>query len=518
MSLDTLFTDAFEDGTLSGLWHPVGPVEESNGRLRIGAGDGNGIVGNYWFAPDFELTATVSSGNAGIVGATGTKRLDAMPLDEGAFLSVTPAGEATLTLRGGGSVTTTLPVPPASEVVRLTVRYDVSGDSVTAAIEGDDRTETASLDASGSRWVSLAPVLGSGGSAFDIHDVTLRSSARFETPFDVTAHDRVVHADMVTDPPTEPHIPKEPAAVKAGGTIYLAIAGFNGYESVEGANTFVDRRVTRKDITLWTSDSALGPFEQVSIVADRDIEGEFDESRKSGYQHAPAIAAFDDELWVLYNNRETDEVHARHAPLGAIPSSASGWSHEVLFGNASDVKSVISHDGRVHVAFSDAPFEKAQLVSGPDLLSLGDRTTLVETDDRATTHYRDAIVAPHVLPSPDGGWYMLLSERIADGGFSYYGGIAVLYADELRGEYTPKGTTAGAVDRPGSHPDIWMAPGRINEDVLADRTKGYLRYRAGHAVFCYEEGMERLATHDGRYFGYFEGEDDAGFHVMGFVV
>lgn len=43
MALDTLFTDTFDDRTLSGLWHPVGTVEESDGHLRIGPGDGNGL-------------------------------------------------------------------------------------------------------------------------------------------------------------------------------------------------------------------------------------------------------------------------------------------------------------------------------------------------------------------------------------------------------------------------------------------------------------------------------------------
>jgi hypothetical protein len=521
MALETLFADSFTDGTLSGLWHPVGSVEEAGDSLRIGPADGDGVVGNYWCAPDFEFTATVTPDSAGVLGGTGTKRLDAVSLDEGVFLSVDASGQGTLTLEGEESAATDISFPSAREPVSLTVRYDPNKDSVAATVEGGDWTERASLDASPAQWVSLAPVVSSRGSQIDVEEVTLRSSARFETPFGVTDFERVVGAEMVTDPPTDPHFPKEAAAVKAGGTVYLAIAGFNAPELAEGDNDFNDSGggVTKKDVTLWAAESPLGPFDQVGIVADRPIDGEYDASQKSGYQHAPAIAALDDELWVLYNNRETDEVHARHAPLDDIPSQSSGWTHEVLFGNASDVKSVIRHEGRVHVVFSDAPFEKAQIVSGPDLRSLGDRTTIIEREERPTTSYRSAIVAPHVIPAPDGGWYLLLEERIGDGGFSYYGGTAVLYSEDLRGEYAPRGTTntPSPSTRPGSHPDIWMAPGRLDEQVLPDRTEGYHTFRAAHTVFCFAEGMDALATHDGHHFGYFEAEDDTAFHVMGFL-
>jgi hypothetical protein len=523
MPLEKLFTDTFTNGTVSGLWNPVGSVEESGDCLRIGSDDGDGVVGNYWCAPDFELTATVASDSAGIVGGTGTKRLDVVPLDEGVFLSVDGAGQGTLTLQGEESATSELSFPSPRKPVSLAVRYDASEDLVTATVDGGDWTARASLDASSAQWVSLAPVLSSEDSQMEVQEIMLRSSARFESPFDVTEYDRVVGAEMVTDPPSDPHFPKEAAAVKADGSIYLAIAGFNAPELAEGDNAFVethhDHGVTKKDVTLWTADSPLGPFEQVGIVADRPMEGAFDESQKSGYQHAPGIAALDGELWVLYNNRETDEVHARHAPLDAIPSQSSGWSHEVLFGNASDVKSVISHEGRVHVVFSDAPFEKGQIVSGPNLLSLGDRTTIIDAQERLNTRYRDSIVAPHVLPAPDGGWYLLLEVRIGDGGFSYYGGTAVLYSDELRGEYAPRGATIipSPSSRPGSEPDIWMAPGRLDELVLPDRTEGYHKFRAAHTTFCYAAGMSELATHDGHHFGYFEAEDDGGFHVMGFL-
>lgn len=529
------FHDDFRDGVISGLWFPVvsdrdsSSVSEADGSLTVAGRQEfkNGINGNYYFAPDFELQATVEltagTGKDGVaLGGRGRQQLDQVPRDSRIYVSIHADGTVHLrsheSENAGHSATLSTTQGSVGKRFDVHIIYQASNERVYARIRGNDETSEGSVDASNGGWVSLAPWVADAGAAFSLHEVEVSGTTGFDAPFQVTQHERVVHREMVTNPPTDPYFPKEPAAVQQGETIYLAVAGFNGYESVEGDNQFGGGRVTEKDVTLWTSDHPLGEFEQISVVTDQGVEGAFDPGRKMGYQHAPGIGILDGELWVLYNQRVTDEIHAKHAPANDIPDRPDEWAHETLVGNASDVKSIIRHNGRVHVVFSNGSFEEVHLVSGDDLLSLGDRTSLVSTKDGYPGGPSGSNVAPHVFPGPDGGWYLLLTRRLG-GGYSGHGGEVILYSDTLRGQYQPLGASnrARKDGRPGSHPDVWLAPGRVAGQILTDRNDGYIEERAAHAVFCFEAGQEALATRDGRYFGYFEGESEEGFQVGGFM-
>jgi len=526
--------DEFDDGTISGLWLPVvssddsASVSESDGTLTV-ADDRKGrtgVNGNLYLAPDFELRATIEltagSGDDGaVIGGRGDQCLDRVPDDSRLYVAVHADGPVRLHVEELGDIqSTTLSGTQGTADTKFSValRYQASDDKVHAEVEGNGERSAGALNASGGCWVSLAPWAVSVGGTFDVHEVEARGPTGFSESLEISDYDRIVHKRLVTDKPTDPHFPKEPGEVQHGETIYLAIAGFNGYEGAEGGNEFVSQDVTEKDVTLWRGTDPLGEFEQISVVTDQSFDGEFDLTRKAGFQHAPGIGIIDDELWVLYNQRVADEIHAKHASVEDIPDRPPEWTHDVLTGDASDVKSIIRHGGRVHLVFSNGEFTKADLISGEDMYSLDDRTKLVSVEDGYPGGISDSIVAPHVLPAPDGGWYLLLERRLGDG-YTDYGGEVVLYSDTLLERYHPRGATSESTQdgRPGSHPDVWMAPGRVARSVLPDRTDGYIAKRAGHAVFCFEAGQRSLATRDGKHFGYFEGETDAGFHVMGFT-